>query len=35
MTPVGAGMWEAMKKSIKLIIAFVVGFGAVFSLFFF
>ena len=34
-TPVGTGVWEAMKRSTKLIVAFLVEFGAVFSLFFF
>jgi len=34
-TPVGTGTWDAMKRSTKLIIAFTIGFRAVFSLFFF
>lgn len=34
-TLVEIGMWETVKRSAKLVAYFFLGFGAVFSLFFF
>jgi len=34
-TLVEIGIWETVKRSAKLVVCFVLGFGAVLSLFFF